>query len=199
MIDELKQTLHDHFKLKDLGDLKYFLGMEISRSDSGIVMNQRKYALELINDTGLSAVRPVSTPFEQNSKLTTKEYDDLIEKQSDGRIRTIDQLLDDPGKYKRLVGRLLYLTITRPDIAYSVNHISQFMHQPKESHFQAALRIVKYVKRNPGKGLFMQKENSLEIRAYCDSDWASCILSQRSITGYCIKLGESIISWKSRK
>ncbi|XP_071722733.1 uncharacterized mitochondrial protein AtMg00810-like [Rutidosis leptorrhynchoides] len=168
--------------------------MEISRSDTGIIMNQKKYALELINDTWLSAARPVSTLFEQNMKLTIKEYDDLVERQSNGKIRATYRLLDDPSKYKRLVGRLLYLTITRPDIAYSVNRISQFMHQPKESHFQAALRIIKYVKKDPGKGLFMQKQNSVEIRAYCDSDWASCIHSRRSTTGFCIKMGESIIS-----
>ncbi|XP_071724869.1 uncharacterized protein [Rutidosis leptorrhynchoides] len=160
MIDELKQTLHSHFKLKDLGDLKYFLGMEVSRSDSGIIMNQRKYALELISDTGLSAA----------------------------------------SEYKRLVGRLQYLTITRPDIAYSVNHISHVHASAKGVSLTSSSQNHQiYQEGIPGKGLFMPKENSPELRAYCDLDWASCILSRRSITGFCIKLGESIISWKSRK
>ncbi|XP_071723249.1 uncharacterized mitochondrial protein AtMg00810-like [Rutidosis leptorrhynchoides] len=199
MIDELKSTLHNNFKLKDLGTLKYFLGMEIGRSDHGIVMNQSKYALELISDMGLSGSKTVSTPFELNLKLTSKEYDDFIEKQSGGKQKSTDKLLDDPKKFKRLIGRLLYLTITRPDISYSVNHISQFMHRPKDSHYQAALRIIRYVKKDPGQGLFMPKINKLEVKAYCDSDWASCILERKSVTGFCVKLGDSLISWRSRK
>ncbi|XP_071723866.1 uncharacterized mitochondrial protein AtMg00810-like [Rutidosis leptorrhynchoides] len=199
MINELKTILHSHFKLKDLGDLKYFLGVEISRSDQDIVMNQRKYAMELISELGLSGAKPVCTPFEQNLKLTTKEYDDLIEKQTEGKAKSKDKLMKDPRKFKRLVGRLLYLTITRPDICYSVNHISQFMHQPKESHYQATIRIVRYIKGEPGKGLLMKRENSLILQAYCDSDWASCILNRRSTTGYCIRFEDSTISWKSRK
>ncbi|XP_071723317.1 uncharacterized mitochondrial protein AtMg00810-like [Rutidosis leptorrhynchoides] len=199
MIDQLKQTLHRHFKLKDLGVMKYFLGMEVSREDDGIVINQRKYALELINDMSLSGARPVITLFEQNLKFTTKEYDDFIAKQSGGVDTVKDPLMKDPTKYKRLVGRLLYLTITRPDICFAINHVSQFMKQPKKSHYQAAIRIVRYIKSNPGEGLFMIRNNELEMKAYCDSDWASCIINRRSVTGYCVKLGKSLISWRSRK
>ncbi|XP_071722730.1 uncharacterized mitochondrial protein AtMg00810-like [Rutidosis leptorrhynchoides] len=155
--------------------------------------------MELIDDMGLSGAKPMSTPFEQNLKLTTKEYDDYIETQSERKIKSNDKLLVDPKKYKRIIGRLLYLTLTRPDISYVVNHISEFMHKPKESHYQAAIRIVRYIKAEPEKGLFTGKDNSLVLRALCDSDWASCILNRRSVTGFCIKLGESIVSWKSRK
>ncbi|XP_071724613.1 uncharacterized mitochondrial protein AtMg00810-like [Rutidosis leptorrhynchoides] len=199
IVDKLKQTLHKNFKLKDLGTMKCFLGMEVSRSDSGIVINQRKYALELINNMSLSGARLVSTPFERNLKLATKEYDDFVTKQSGGDNIVEDPLMKDPRKYKRLVGRLLYLTIIRSDICYAVNHVSQFMKQPKESHYQAAIRIVRYIKVNPGEGLFIPRENELKVEAYCDSDWASCVISRRSVTGYCVKLGKSLISWRSRK
>ncbi|XP_071722001.1 uncharacterized mitochondrial protein AtMg00810-like [Rutidosis leptorrhynchoides] len=155
--------LIEHFKLKDLGVMKYFLGMEVSRSDDGIVINQRKYALELINDMSLSGARPVSTPFEHNLKLITKEYDDSVAKQSEGVDTVKDPLMKNPTKYKRL--------------------------QPKESHYQAAIRIVRYIKSNPREGLFMPRNNELEVKAYCDSDWASCIINRRSVTGYCVKLG----------
>lgn len=108
------------FKIKDLGELRYFLGIEFARSEKGIVMHQRKYSLEIILETGLSASKPSYTPLDPNIKLTTKEYDDVVNKNSD------DLLFTDIGKYKRLIGKLLYLTATRPDISFVVQTWSQF-------------------------------------------------------------------------
>jgi hypothetical protein len=139
LISEAKATLNQHFKMKDLGELKYFLGIEVLRSEKGILLNQRKYALELISGVGLGGCRPVSTPMEHNQRLTTVEYDKHLGK-------TDDAELEDVGSYQRLVGKLLYLTITRPDISFAVQVLSQFMQQPKQSHLEAALRVVKYIK-----------------------------------------------------
>lgn len=117
MIHELKDSLHNRFKMKDLGNLKYFLGIEVMRSKTGILLNQRKYAIELISDTGLSGAKPVSTPLKANVKLTTVEYDELTG-------TTNDPVYKDVIAYQRMVGRLLYLTITRLDISFAVQVLS---------------------------------------------------------------------------
>lgn len=193
LIDELKTMLHKNFRMKDLGTLKYFLGIEVSRSSAGIMLSQRKYALELVEDVGLIGTKPVATPLEQNLKLTTIEFDEALQ------LEKNDEVLADASVYQRLIGRLLYLTHTRPDISYSVQHLSQFMKNPKKSHYDAALRVVKYVKKNIGQGILLATGSSTRIVAYCDSDWASCPMTRKSLTGFCVKLGNSLISWKAKK
>ena len=187
LIQDLKATLHSNFKMKDLGDLKYFLGIEVLRSRNGIILSQRKYALELISDCGLGGSKPASTPLESGVKLTTVEYDEATAK-------TDDPLYANVTAYQRLIGRLLYLTTTRPDICFAVQVLSQFMQKPKVSHWEAALRLVRYIKGCPGQGILLSSKDNNELEAFCDSDWASCPNTRRSVTGYVIKLGNSLIS-----
>nr|XP_016504781.1 PREDICTED: uncharacterized mitochondrial protein AtMg00810-like [Nicotiana tabacum] len=163
------------------------------RSSGQLVVHQRKYSLELIANLGLSGCKPVSSPLELNAKLTTLEFDTRTGSTTD------DTLLEDPRPYQRLLGRLLYLTITRPDISFIVQTLSQFMHNPKSSHMDAALRVVKYIKNYPGLGVLMKADYSGSLAAFCDVDWADCPNSKRSITGYLMKFGDSLISWKSKK
>ncbi|GAA0156306.1 transmembrane signal receptor [Lithospermum erythrorhizon] len=99
----------------------------------------------------------------------------------------------------RFVGRLLYLDFTRPDITYSVHLLSQFLQKPTQSHFAAALHVVRYLKKTSGHGLFYSASADLALTSFCDSDWAKCPLTSRSITGYCVFLGGCLISWKSKK
>ncbi|XP_019265012.1 PREDICTED: uncharacterized protein LOC109242633 [Nicotiana attenuata] len=101
--------------------------------------------------------------------------------------------------YQRLIGRLLYLEITRPDISYTVQVLSQFMNAPKQSHYDAALRVVKYIKNCLGQGLLMSSKQSRKVSAFCDADWASCSVTKKSVTSFCMKPGDSMISWKSKK
>ena len=108
-------------------------------------------------------------------------------------------LLSDPSAYWRLVGRLIYLTITRPDIVFTVNILSQFMHAPHLLHMQAATRVLRYIKGSPGQGILFPSSNTLHVTAYTDSDWASCPTTRRSTTGYFIQLGTSPISWRTKK
>nr|XP_016435012.1 PREDICTED: uncharacterized mitochondrial protein AtMg00810-like [Nicotiana tabacum] len=169
MIQEAKITLHKAFKNKDLGNLKYFLGIEVCRSEKGILLCQRKYALELIAELGLSGAKPAITPMEKNKRLTTIEYDEHCHLDD-------DPTLTDMRGYQRLVGKLLYLTLTRPDIAYVVQTLSQLMQAPKQSHLEAIYRVVRYVKNEPGLGiLIMNAVGDMTLNAYCDADWANVL------------------------
>ena len=137
---------------------------------------------------GLAGVKPVSTPMELNQKLTTVEFDTNIPSTCP------DETLKDPTGYQRLIGRLLYLTTTRPDISFAVQCLSQFMHSPKTSHMEAAMRLVRYVKSAPGLGILMASTGGSELKVFCDADWGACINSRRSITGYLVQYGGSPIS-----
>ena len=132
----LKKFLHNQFRIKDLGDLKYFLVMEVSRSKKGIFISQRKYTLEILKDGGCLGAKPVNFPMEQNVKLSNE-----------------GELLKDPSPYRRLVGRLIYLTITRLDITYLVHILSRFMHAPRKPHMEASMQILRYLKNNSSQGL----------------------------------------------
>ncbi|KAK3035781.1 hypothetical protein RJ639_033510 [Escallonia herrerae] len=178
-----KKYLNDCFKLKDLRPLKYFLGIEAARGPRGLFLSQRKYALDILSESGLSASKPAAFPMEQNHDLAFAG----------------SPLLSDPGPYRRLIGRLVYLTITRPDICYAVHVLSQFMQSPRSQHWDAALRVLRYLKAAPGQGLFLPADSPLRIYAFCDSNWASCPLTQRSVTGYFVSLGNSPISWRTKK
>lgn len=181
-IASIKKFLHNQFRLKDLGDLKYFLGIEVSSSKNGIFISQRKYALEIIKDAGLLGVAPIDTPMERGLKLSDKS-----------------DLLKDLGHYRRLVGRLIYLTVSRSDITYSVHVLSRFMHQPRKLHMEATLSVVRYLKNALGQGLFFSSNSDFRLRAYCDSDWAGCPITRRSTIGYCVFLGPSLVSWRSKR
>jgi len=163
------------------------------KSKERLLLNQRKYALQLISETGLSGAKTVSTNLEFNHKLTSVEFDQHIGGSDDSEV-------EDVTAYQRLIGKLLYLTITRPDICFSVQVLSQFIQHPKVSHWEAALRVVRYVKRSPGLGIMLKRGTGVtKLTGYCDSDWASCPNTRRSVTGYMVKLGDSLISWKSKK
>ncbi|KAG7552168.1 Integrase catalytic core [Arabidopsis thaliana x Arabidopsis arenosa] len=183
-IEELKTDLAKAFKLRDLGPLKYFLGLEIARSKKGISVCQRKYTLELLQETGLLGCRPSTIPMEPSVKLA---------------LHSDEPELQNPEVYRRLIGKLMYLTITRPDITYAVNRLCQFSSAPKASHLKAAYKVIHYLKGTIGLGLFYSATSDLCLKAYTDADWNSCKDSRRSTSGYCMFLGNSLISWKSRK
>ena len=125
----LQSYLSSEFEMKDLGHLKYFLGIEVSRFDKGIFLSQRKYALDLLQETGMSACQPADPPVEERLKLYVET----------------NQVPVDKGRYQRLVGRLMYLAHTMLDLAYALSIVSQFMHNPREQHMNAVMRILRYL------------------------------------------------------
>lgn len=182
-IDELKTFLQQQFYTKDLGKLRYFLGVEVARSKDGISLSQRKYVLDILQETGLLGSKPVETPMDPNVKLCVDQ----------------GELLPNPDQYRRLVGKLNYVTVTRPDISFAVSVVSQFMSAPRLPHWEAVLRIVKYLKAYPGCGLFYRANGHLRVEAFTDSDWAGSPSDRRSTTGYCVFLGGNLVNWKSKK
>nr|KYP62604.1 Copia protein [Cajanus cajan] len=148
----LKEKLAAQFEMKDLGKLKYFLGIEVAYSKNGIFISQSEE----------------SAPVEK-------------------------------AQYQRLVGKLIYLSHTRPDIAYAISILSQFMHDPRERHMQAVDKILPYLKSSPGKGLLFKREDTLTMKIYTDADYAGSITDRISTFGYCMFLGDSLVTWRSKK
>lgn len=168
-IHRLKQILSKEFEIKDLGHMKYFLGMEVARSKEGISVSQRKYVIDLLKDTGMIGCKPVETPMDPNVKITAR----------------VNETAADKGQYQRLVGRLIYLSHTRPDIRFSVSVVSRFMNNPSELHMEVVLRILRYLKGNPGTGLMFRKNQNREVTVYTDADWAGSTTDRRSTSRYC--------------
>ena len=175
----LQNYVSREFEMKDLGPLKYFLGIEVSRSSKGIFMSQRKYVFDLLQETGMSGCQPINTPIEEGLKLCVEP----------------NQVSTDKGRYQRLVGRLMYLAHTRPDLAYALSVVSQYMHNPGEQHMNAVMRILRYLKNALGKGIV----NPQSIEVYTDADWAGAVDDRRSTSGYFTFVGGNLVTWKSKK
>ena len=177
-IQKLKQHLFSHFQTKDLGKLKYFLGIEVAQSNSGVVISQRKYTLDILTDTGMLDCKPVDTPMDPNVKLVPSQ----------------GELLRDPGRYRRLIGKLNYLTITRSDISFPVSVVSRFLQSPCDSHWDAVIRILCYIKGTPGQGVLYENKGHTQVVGYSDADWAGSPTDKRSTSGYCVFIGGNLIS-----
>ncbi|KAL4580545.1 hypothetical protein LXL04_016743 [Taraxacum kok-saghyz] len=182
----VKNFLKSQFLIKDLGKLKYFLGIEAIDIKDGLCLTQRKYCMELLHEFGMLGCKPVSTPLETNLVI-------------DRVFDTNDTYLDNITDFQKLIGKLIYLTITRPDISYSVQVLSQFMHKPTKYHLNVALRLLRYLKGSPGKGIAIRKSDVLNLQGYSDGDWAKCLFTRKSVSGYLVYFGSSLISWKSKK
>ncbi|XP_019107758.1 uncharacterized mitochondrial protein AtMg00810-like [Beta vulgaris subsp. vulgaris] len=182
-IEEVKLALDKAFTIKDLGQLNYFLGIEVKRNAQGIFLSQRKYINDIITDCNMVDYIAAPAPLSAALKLSTK----------------VGDVLEDPDVCRRLVGRLLYLGITRPDLSYAVQHLSQFMHAPRSPHLRVVMHVVRYLKCTIDQGLFYSANSNLKISAYSDSDWSACQFSNRSLSSYVVFLGSNLVSWKTKK
>lgn len=181
-IDQLKSYLDNTFKIKDLGRLHYFLGLDILDTNGGVLISQRKFVLDLLKEYDCFNYTPLSSPLDTTAKLRVNEEINI----------------SDPTYYIKLIGKLNFHTNTRLDIAFSVQQLSQFMQDSRSPHLQAAFDLLRYLKQDPTLGLHLSNDPDCTIHAYCDSDWAFCPDSRLSVSGYLVLLGNSPISWKPR-
>ncbi len=153
-IFDLKKVLKQKFKMKDLGKLRYFLGIEVIQSPKGIWLLQRQYALNKLSEYGMTSCKPISIPLEQNVKLSANE----------------GNLVEDTTMYRHIVGSLIYMTITRLDLSYVVGVVSQFMQTP-QPHLDTMRLILRYIKHTLQCGIFYEIKSQLQVHGYTDADW----------------------------
>ncbi|GKD38410.1 ribonuclease H-like domain-containing protein, partial [Tanacetum coccineum] len=173
--DKFKVFLKSKFMIKDLGKLKYFLGIEVIDIDKGICLNQRKYVLDLLSEYGMLACKLVKTPLMSKLAISNEATDD-------------DPILDNITNYQKLMGKLFYLTNTRPDISYDVYCLNQFMHSPLKSHLKISFKILRYFKSCPRLGIHIVKSSGMSLKDFSDDDWAKYVVTRRLVTGYCVFL-----------
>lgn len=166
-----------------MGDLSYFLGVEAIRTKHGLHLKQRKYITDLLTKTDMLHAKPVSTPMASSPNLSLRSGTPLTK----------------PHEYRKIVGSLQYLALTRPDISYAVNRLSQFMHQPTTDHWQAVKRVLRYLSGTLHLGIFLRKQHQPHLHAFSDADWAGDSDDYVSTNGYIIYLGSQPVSWTSRK
>lgn len=175
--------LQNTFSLKDLGPLSYFLGIEVHKSNQGIRLTQAKYLQDLLLRSNMDSAKPAPTPMPANSTLSQADSPPF----------------DNPHQYRSIVGALQYATITRPDLSFAVNKVSQFMHAPTTNHWSAVKRILRYIRGTITHGTTIISDSSHTLHAYSDADWAGSLDDRRSTSGYCIYLGRNLISWSAKK
>jgi histone deacetylase 1/2 len=187
LIKDLIDKLNIKFALKQLGEVDYFLGLEVHhKSSGGLLLNQAKYVKDLLCKTNMENCKPIGSPMVSSCRLSKFGTDTM----------------NDPSLYRSTVGALQYATLTRPDIAFSVNKVCQFMAHPLESHWRAVKRILRYLKGTMSHGLLLYPSPSsppFSLRAYSDADWATDQDDRRSTSGSCIYFGSNLISRGSKK
>ncbi|KAK6159148.1 hypothetical protein DH2020_006462 [Rehmannia glutinosa] len=176
-------SLATAFSLKHLGKVSYFLGLQVHYSPAGILLNQSKYILDLLKKTNMETCNPCATPHCLNQKLHIQD----------------SSLFENPTLYRSTIGALQYLTLTRPDISYIVNKLSQFLQAPTTSHWGACKRVLRYLKGSITHGILFQPSPRLNLESFADADWASSVDDRKSTSGYCVFLGPNLIAWSSKK
>jgi hypothetical protein len=180
---EFKKSMMQAFDMTDLGKMRFFLGIEILQKSEGIFVCQQKYATDILKKFTMSESKPVNSPIVPGSKIH----------------RDVNGAAVDDTYFKQIVGSLMYLTATRPDIMFSVSLISMYMSKPTELHLQAAKRILRYLKGTVSYGIFYKKGGEEELLAFTDSDYAGDEEDSKSTSGYVFLLSSGAVSWMSKK
>ena len=167
--------------MKDLGALHHFLGVTVERRPQSMFLHQRQYTVDL-ERAGMAECKPCVTPVD-----------------TQGKVSAAGPPVADPTAYRSLAGALQYLIFTRPNIAYAVQQVCLHMHDPREPHLTAMKRILRYLRGTIDFGLLLRRSSTTELRVYTDADWAGCPDTRRSTSGYAVFLGDSLVSWSSKR
>ncbi|KAJ4778087.1 polyprotein [Rhynchospora pubera] len=175
--------LHSRFAIKDLGLLHYFLGIAVTSSSHGLHLSRSKYIKDILQRTNMMNAKLVATPIATGVQFLPGD----------------SVFFSDPHLYKSTIGALQYVTVTRPDLSYAINRLSQFMHAPTVNHWTAVKRVLRYLVGTLDQGLQFYTDSAKQLHAYTDNDWAGCQIDRRSTSGYCIFLGHNLLSWSAKK
>ncbi|GKC42263.1 ribonuclease H-like domain-containing protein, partial [Tanacetum coccineum] len=181
-LQRIISSLHAEFAMTDLDPLNYFLGISATRTTFGIFLSQTKYATEILERAHMLNCNPCRTPIDAEKKLGPEGSP------------VIDYTL-----YRSLAGALQYLIFTRPDLSYAVQQLCLYMHDPREPHLNAMKRVFRYLRGTTDLGLQLFRSTTSQLIAYCDADWAGCLATHRSTSGYCVFLGDNLLTWSSKR
>ncbi|GJR46345.1 putative ribonuclease H-like domain-containing protein [Tanacetum coccineum] len=180
---EFEQMMHKRFQMSSMGELTFFLGLQVQQKEDGIFISQDKYVADILKKFDFTTVKAASTPIETNKALNKDEEAEDV----------------DVHLYRSMIGSLMYLTTSRPDIMFAVCACARFQVTPKTSHLHAVKRIFRYLKGQPKLGLWYPRDSPFDLEAFSDSDYAGASLDRKSTTGGCQFLGKRLISWQCKK
>ncbi|XP_062029072.1 uncharacterized protein LOC133745095 [Rosa rugosa] len=183
LVNEFQSVMESEFEMSMCGELTFFLGLQVKQLDVGIFLSQTKYAENLIKKFGIESKKVVNNPMSTTTKLS-----------EDPHGKSIDSTL-----YRSMIGSLLYLTASRPDISYNVGVCARFQANPKESHLEAVKRIIRYISGTVNCGIFYTFDTNVEIAGYSDADWGGNLKDRKSTSGGCFFIGNNLVAWHSKK
>uniref|UniRef100_A0A1S4D5W2 Uncharacterized mitochondrial protein AtMg00810-like n=1 Tax=Nicotiana tabacum TaxID=4097 RepID=A0A1S4D5W2_TOBAC len=182
-ITALKSFLDIEFKINDLGLLNYSLGVEALYHSSWVLLHQKNFISDLLIEFGCSDISPVVCPLALSTKLHFE----------------VGDVFPRPDTYQSLIGKLNFLTHTRPHLRFAMQHLNQFLKAPRVPHMAVVLHVLRYLKGTPDVIVLLNNSSDFSLHGYCDSDWVACLKTRKSITGFCVTFGGSLISWKSKQ
>jgi hypothetical protein len=171
------------FEMSMIGELSYFLGLQVKQSSAGIFISQEKYLKEMLKKFQMEDSSPVSTPMVVGCKLSKDDISPDV----------------DQRTYRSMIGNLLYITTSHPDIMQVVGMVGRYQSAPKQSHLVAVKRIFKYLKGTMTYGLWYPRNQNFQLTAYSDADWANCVDERKRTSGGAFFLGDSLVAWISKK
>ena len=180
---EFSEEMKKEFEMSMVGELTFFLGLQVKQQKEGIFVSQEKYARNIIKKFGLDSKKHASTPMSSSTKLNVDSSGVEV----------------SPTLYRSIIGSLLYLTASRPDIAFSVGVCARYQANPKESHLTAVKRIIRYINGTSDYGLWYSKDSIAYLVGYSDADWAGSVDDRKSTSRGCFYLGNNLVSWMSKK